>query len=326
MVELRRYGAEVDSVFDLLGRNENDLTAAFAFTVAQTSHFLPQFLQLLDQQPAKPVAIRLEVADEDGRTDLEIDFGTRLIIVEAKRGLHLPTEHQLHLYSHRVLKVGSGILATLSAAPAAYAQVVLPSTVDGVPVKHVPWAMVLEQMRTAYAAEGRTGRRWLSELTRYLRKAIAVTDPASSWAYCVSVSRARPADGGALTFHDFVVKENTYFHPYGVGGWPLDPPTFMAFRWDNAVQQVRRVIASDVIPNLQTCWPDIPAIQETERPHAVYQLGPPLPMHGPLPCGTSYRAARFWVLVDQILTAPTLKDAREASQELTGGHAGSIHS
>lgn len=42
-------------------------------------------------------------------------------------------------------------------------------------------------------------------------------------------------------------------------------------------------------------------------------------MNGPIPSGTNYRAARVWVLIDQLLTAPDLKTAIASSKAITGG-------
>jgi hypothetical protein len=130
------------------------------------------------------------------------------------------------------------------------------------------------------------------------------------------VSRARPGGGGARTFLDFVVEEGVYFHPFGWGGgWPKTPPNFMGFRWDSKLQRVQRVVDHEVIPDLQTRWPDIPIIDDTGRPHVVYQLGPPLRMEA-IPTGKPYRAIRFKVLLDQLLTCETLADAHAHSEIL----------
>ncbi len=187
------------------------------------------------------------------------------------------------------------------------------------PVRHLPWSVVKSVVASARSASGGAERHWLNELSNYLKKAVRVTDPASSWAYCVSLSGNKPANGGPHTFIGFVVDEGAYFHPFGWGkGWPVDAPNFLAFRWDGKVQQIRRVVRNEVVPNLQERWPTIPVDEDTSRPHAVYALGPPLPMHGPLPSGTNYRASRLWVLVDHLLTSETLKAALVATRSLTG--------
>ena len=75
---------------------------------------------------------------------------------------------------------------------------------------------------------------------------------------------------------------------------------------------------ADVLPSLLDRWPDIPATEDAVRPHAVYDLGPQLPPTHPIPSGASYRAARLWVLLDQLQTAPMLAAALADSKRLAG--------
>ena len=317
---LKRHTQPVESVFDLLGWQENDLTAALGFTLARSRRLLDHLLDVLGVTAVStPVLVRMETADDAGRTDLELDTGDKLFVIEAKRGWRLPTPSQLERYADRVNGRGGGSLVTLSDCSPAYAALQLPPEINGAPVQHLPWAVVKRAVVGARAGASRAERLWLAELSDYLRRAVRVTDPASSWAYCVSLSTAKPAGGGARTYTDFVVNDGVYFHPFGWGsGWPTDPPNFLAFRWSGHVRTIHRVVAHEVIPGLQARWPDIPKDADSVRPHALYTLGPPLPMHGPLPAGTNYRAARLWVLVDQALTSPTLKEALARSKAIAG--------
>jgi hypothetical protein len=73
--------------------------------------------------------------------------------------------------------------------------------------------------------------------------------------------------------------------------------------------------------NFQQLWPGPPVDAETDRDHVVYELGPALPMAAPLRAGPgkeNYRASRPWVLVDELLTVATLKDAIATSKAITG--------
>ena len=172
----------------------------------------------------------METRDEAGRTDLELDAGSHLAVVEAKRGWLLPEYDQLAAYAPRVTAAGHGVLATLSDASPAWAAHALPADVDGVPVRHLGWGEVRAELDAARAACRGEQRLWLDELHAYLRRAIKVRDPADSMTYCVVISRERPGDGGRRTFRDFV-DEGWYFHPFGTGGWPKEAPNFVAFRW-----------------------------------------------------------------------------------------------
>lgn len=88
---------------------------------------------------------------------------------------------------------------------------------------------------------------------------------------------------------------------------------------------IHRVVEATIIPNLQTCWDDIPADHDSTRPHALYRLGPPLP-GTPTPSGRQYRAGHRWVPLDQLLISPTLAEAIDRTKtsqrpELCGPHS-----
>lgn len=316
---LTRHGREVGSVFDLLGRDENDLTAALGFTLARSPRFLRNIItRLLPASSAETGTVRMEVRDSEGRTDLEIDAETHLAVIEAKRGWLLPTVEQLSRYTGRFEGRAGGCLVTLSDATSTWASQALPSDIDGVPLTHLPWSAVRQDLASARPASAGRERFWLDELQEYMRRAIKVRDPADSWTYCVAVSNALVDEASTRRYRDFITKESVYFHPHGWGsGWPKTPPNFLAFRWNAQVQQVRRVTETVVVPNLQSRWTDLPVNKDTSRPHVIYSLGPPLPGL-PIPSGKQYQAGRLWVLLDQLLTSPSLAEAYERSRTLNG--------
>ena len=82
-----RHGRDVSSAFDLLGRRENDMTAALAFALGRSPVRLGRILhRSIPGIECEEVVLRLEEPDALGRTDLEISCDSRLIIIEAKRG------------------------------------------------------------------------------------------------------------------------------------------------------------------------------------------------------------------------------------------------
>jgi hypothetical protein len=317
-IPLARYERPVLSVFDLLGDSENDMTAALGFVLASSESLLRRLAcRILPDADVSTLIIRIETPDKLGRTDLELDGGTELAVIEAKRGWLLPGEVQLRNYVPRVHQRGAGVLVSLSNASAEWAGYILPREIDGVELKHLSWSDVRADVAAARREARGRERIWLDEMHDYLEGAVRLRDIADSWTYCVVVSTSRPGDGGSRTFRDFVVQENTYFHPFGWGGgWPKTPPNFLAFRWDSQVQRIHRVTGSQVVPNLQTLWPDIPVTaDDTGRPYVVYQLGPPLP-GTPISSGRTYRATRLWVLLDTLLTAGSLAAAAEQTSAM----------
>lgn len=316
---LTRHGREVSSVFDLLGRDENDLTAAFGFTLAHSSRLLSNIIsRLIPSSAAETGVVQMEVRDPEGRTDLEIDTGSHLVVIEAKRGWLLPTVKQLRRYVGRFEGRAGGCLVTLSNATSAWAAQALPQEIDGVPLIHLPWSAVREDLDRARLTAAGHERFWLGELQEYMRRSIKVRDPADAWTYCVAVSNVLIDHASTRRYRDFITDDSAYFHPHGWGsGWPKTPPNFLAFRWDAHVQEVRRVMETIVVPNLQSRWPDLPVNEDTGKPHVIYSLGPPLPGL-PIPSGKQYRAIRLWVLLDQLLTSASLAEAYERTQALTG--------
>lgn len=202
---LTRHGREVSSVFDLLGRDENDLTAAFGFALARSPRLLRRIVQrLAPGADEEGTVLRLESRDSDGRTDLEISTADHLIVVEAKRGWLVPGETQLAKYAPRIGAHGTGVLVSLSAASPAWALQTLPETIHGVPVAHLSWEQVLLDLTDARGVTRGQERAWLAEFSDYLRKAIRMRDPADSWTYCVVVNTkgrgaAVPAPSASLS-------------------------------------------------------------------------------------------------------------------------------
>jgi hypothetical protein len=68
-------------------------------------------------------------------------------------------------------------------------------------------------------------------------------------------------------------------------------------------------------PDRQAYVTEIAAMMDD---HALYHLGPPLP-GTPIPSGGHYRAARVWVILDQLLASGTLQHALEQTRLITTG-------
>lgn len=314
---LNRYGRDITSVFDLLGRGEVDLTAALGWTLSMSSALRRALWGELNLEgDSDQVEVALEAADDQGRTDLELRLGDQvLVIVEAKKGWLQPGEAQLNKYVGRFAGVATGLLVSLSESSLAWADRELPASVGGVPVLHLPWDRVRVGLRDALGATRvQSERLWLRQLQTYLKGATAVRSYSDQWVYVVSVSSTKL---GTLSFRDYVLNERVYFHPFGKN-WPRRPPILMGFRWDGRLQQVNRVASSSIVPRLMDRWPDIPegpGPGESYGPHAVYELGEDLAIPT-IPSGSIYRARRVWVLLDQLLTQPSIEAAERTSKAL----------
>src|SRR6185312_2172005 len=149
--ELLLHGKRIDSVFQLLGDHENDITYSVGWALAHSSIFLQTFLDAVAMpglDSANAVLRLQEYASGEGITDIEIEApGNFHLIVEAKRGWALPTREQLGMYAAHATftERHSPVrhLITMSECSPEYARLHMPvDELDGVPVVHVSWREV----------------------------------------------------------------------------------------------------------------------------------------------------------------------------------------
>lgn len=319
MVVLARYGRSVGSVFDLLGRNEVDLTAALGWTLTASPRLLDWLWDRWDLPgQASAVEVSLEVADDSGRTDLQLSNTAATVVVEAKQGWLLPDETQLAQYLPRLTGAPHPLLVSLSDSSHRWAKAKLVEVVGSVPVAHLAWDDVRAALRTLRSAGPprlpSAERVWLDQLATYLAGVRTVRDPAEQWVYVVAVNQSAPGGSGATSYRDYVVNRR-YFHPLAPQ-WPKRSPVLIGFRWDSKVRQVNRVVRDRRVETLQDEWPLIPVNDDTARPHVIYELGPDLPLPD-ITTSSVRQARRVWALLDQLLTTGDLAEAERASRNLT---------
>jgi hypothetical protein len=93
MAELVLGRKPVHTVFDLLGRKENDLTYSLGWAFANVPVFLDSVLRdVFETDPGDVEEIILQKVDSGGITDVEVISTRAHLIIEAKRGWVLPTE------------------------------------------------------------------------------------------------------------------------------------------------------------------------------------------------------------------------------------------
>jgi hypothetical protein len=317
------HGRPVGTVFDLLGRGENDLTYALGWGLATAPELTRVLLaDFYGRDVGEPTAISLQQSGGDrGYTDIELLAEHAHVVVEAKRGWVVPTVAQLARYAPRLTSSPNPLLVALTECSPAYAQRRLPESVGGVAVQHRSWSHLVGITDRACRVGRLADRRLVGELGRYLRGVMTMQDLTSNWTYVVALSADTPT-GWSISSRDVVLRRSSYFHPYGAGrGWPKIPPNYLAFRWNGHVQQVNHVDGYVVVDDLHEAVEEIPARAITS-PHIVYRLGPPVPLTRPLPSGANYRASRLWVALDLLLTSPTLMDALAHTKARTAATSG----
>jgi hypothetical protein len=314
MPELYLHKRRVDSVFSLLGQNENDITFSIGWALSRSPTFLKNLLRkiLHDRHRSDSEQIVVSLQDfrkQAGITDIEIRDPNLHLILEAKRGWALPSVQQLTGYLPRFdeTKAKERLIVTMSECSNSYAREFLPAKLNRIDIRHISWSEVssLSHLRRGTHAE----KRLMRELRDYLATIVNMQSQESNWVYVVSLSDWEWAPN--LSFIKIVEERRRYFHPYGKGGWPKEPPNYLGFRYWGRLQSIHHVESSEVIRNFHTHFPEYP--NKEEGPHFLYKLGPAIRPMREVKTGNIFRNGRVWAMLDLLLTSKTISAARTAS-------------
>jgi len=313
--ELTLRDRPIHTVFDLLGRKENDITFSLGWALANSDELTARLLaEAFDAKPGEVKAMRLQEFERDsGITDIEVQAENAHLIVEAKRGWDLPTRAQLELYAGREPLADQRAILVVAEASADYALPRLgPMKAKGVPVHYRSWEQVtrLAQATADRKGAGLNEKRLLRELVRYLKGLMTMQDVTSNMVYVVTLGTFK-LFGTDISNADIVVKHDRYFCPVGGGrgGWPRTPPNYLGFRFHGCLQQIRHVEGYTVEDEP---WADLfPNADWETGDHYHYKLGPVIVPAGEVRTGNLYRAQRVWAAFDLLLTCDTVAEARD---------------
>ena len=326
MSDLYLHRQKVQSVFQLLGEHENDMTYSLGWALARCPSLRREFLSTLVEWTGTvdTTRISLQRAEaESGITDIEIESaGHFFLIGEAKRGWNLPSREQLAKYARRLCVSSSPLkrLVVISQCSRAYAESRLSTEVDGVSVTPFSWKDLAVLAQRSQAKGSHAEKRLLRDLLTYLKGLMTMQNIDSNWVYVVALGSGTPA-GWGISWIDIVEKSARYFHPVGGQGWPKEPPNYIAFRYHGKLQSIHHIEGYDVVTNMHGRFPEIP--DEEWGPFFLYTLGPAFAPFSQVPTGKIYPNGRVWCMLDTLFTSATISEARDASKaRRAGGPAG----
>ena len=319
MPDLYLYGRKVNSVFQLLGEKENDITYSVAWALTNSKPFLQEFFGLLSvEMPLDDdLSIRLQQFETDaGFTDIEIQSSDLHIIVEAKRGWTLPGTQQLEKYAGRLNASVAPIkmLVVLSECSHEYALAHLEVIkVSEFPVHPVSWKDIFDIAKAAQAHGSHAGKRLIKEFLTYLGGVVTMQVAESNLVYVVSVGSSGFPSNWNISWIDIVEKHRKYFHPMGGRSWPKEPPNYIAFRYRGRLQTIHHIEDYLIFTNPHDHFPEIP---ETEwPPFFLYTLGPALKPPREVKTGNIFRNGRVWCMLDTLFVCDTVADARDLTKK-----------
>ncbi len=331
MVELIAHGQIVDTIFDLFGNLENDITKSIAWALAKCPKLLESVIYFLTdcEVEAADVLIRYQVSEEDkGITDLEIiDNKNIFIIIEAKRGWVLPGYEQLYMYSERESfkqnPAQKKMIVSMSECSEEYAYNNL-ANVEGTVIKHLSWKKICCLIEQSKICSTNKEKYILDEIERYIGRIMTSQNKNTNKVYVVSLSYnlcdITTVDGkvltGDITYVDIVKKQHKYSCPVGggKGGWPKEPLTYIAFRYDGKLQAVHHIESYEITDELYKFIPGFPK-EKSSCMHFVYTLGPAIVPQKEVRTGKSIvMSNRVWADIDTLLTSDTITEAMQITK------------
>ena len=328
MTQLFVRKQKVDTVFELLGSNENAMTYSLGWALAECDVFSQKLAEMLGLSGgfSDAMHIRLqEFAPQKGFTDIEIiDPGRFHIIIEAKRGFNIPGLGQLKKYAGRLLDTLKARKMLLVLAESDRKEQWLarhvPEHVKQVEVKAISWKQFQNMANECVAkAKKHSEKRLLRQLIGYLEKVTTMQNQTSNLVYVVSANDHVFFKDRDLSFIDVIEKHQKYFHPVGKG-WPIEPPNYIAFRYRGKLQSIHHIESYTVIKDFQEAF-NLPSPHLIKPPHYLYELGPAI--HPPKEVRTSdkskgytqiQQAARCECFIDLLLTCDSISEALEKTK------------
>lgn len=326
MTELFIFNDKIESVFQLLGQKENDISYSVGWAFANCEVFLRKFIEHVDANipfQNDKIKIRLQKHEKGkGFTDFEIIQENEFhIIIEAKRGWTYPTKEQLSKYASRHTFKNSPAkdkrIIVLNESIPEFTETQFGITnIHSIPVEVVSWKDIQKLAHTSKSIGQDAGNRLLKELHIYLEKISTMQKTDSNWVYVVSLGHDNPKDW-AISWQDIVNKHLKYFHPVGggKGGWPHEPPNYIAFRYGGKLQSIHHIDKYEVINEPHKYISESPKHTWKEN-HYLYHLGKAIKPHHEVKSGKKIiRSMRVWAMLDLLLTSKTIQEARDKSHE-----------
>lgn len=326
MSSLFIYKEKVESIFQLLGQKENDLSFSVGYALSICPSLLINLIKEVEidtQIDTNKIKINLQKFEkEKGLTDFEIfqenDFH---IIIEAKRGWIFPTELQLQKYASRPTFKNSRAkekrIIVLNESTSDFARAHFKSnSIETVPVQVISWHTIRRLSSISLKTSNYKERNLLSELIKYLERFSSMQKVDSNWVYVVSLGWNKP-DKWKINWQDIVNVKRKYFHPVGgcVGGWPAEPPNYIAFRYGGKLQSIHHIDKYEVFNDPSKHFNEIPE-HKWDQDHYLYYLGPPIKPIREVKAGPKIiRNIRVWAMLDLLLTSETIQEARDKSRE-----------
>lgn len=322
----------IETVFSLIGNDENSMTASLGWVLNKCPALLRKILENLNLKHNYETRIDLQRhSSGKGFTDIEIIRDSEFyVIVEAKKGFNVPNISQLEKYAERLHEKPENITKYLIVLAESdrnneWLASNLPEEVFGIPIVPLSWQTLRSLCNDDECKKqsSNSEKRLLQQFYSYIGREIKVQNLTSNSVYVVSLGNQDyfdetvTKDGKPISFIDVVEKYKMYFHPVGggKGGWPVDPPNYIGFRYHSRLQSIHHISnyrkINDYFP-----WFPLKGSLLTKQPDYLYSLGPKILPAKPTLVNDREKkypaitySSRRWADLDLLLTCGSIAEA-----------------
>lgn len=323
MTLLKIYNEEVDNIFQLIGKQENDVSYSIGWALSQSYEFLRAFVNKItgfELKKSDQISIRLQAYQSNkGYTDFEIELpGHFYLIVEAKLNWKFPGSEQIEKYVSRedFSSSNSDIrkVVVLTETTSDYTEKHFKiKKIKNIEVCVISYREIYQLILKLHKKINNIEKKLLKDLGIYLKKVTSMKDINSNKVYVVSVGSDKP-DFSPLTWQEIINKKKIYFHPVGgdKGGWPVEPPNYIGFRYNGKLQSIHYIEEYKVIKNPKDAGVEFQ--DENWGPTFLYDLGEAIIPPKDVKTGNIFRNGRVWCALDLLLTCNTIEEARNKTK------------
>jgi len=298
-MKLLLHGQEIESVFDLLGYNENGLTYALGWILSNNDELLKIIVNEISGKSyeCKDCEVRLQEfwEKDQGFTDVELLVDNDLfLIIEAKIGWKLPGQKQLSRYSARFkeYRAYKKRFVIISECTKEYAIEELKNLKSKIPIEYLSWHEIHSLVHKVRRKSSNQQKRICDDFEKYFRKVINTQNKNSNKVFCVVLNRKN---------FDVVMKNRRYRYPLGKN-WPHDPPNYIAFRYEGRLHSIHHV-------------DDYEMEKSPQGPMVILILGKPFKPAKEVKNGKIYPSQHLWFDLDTVFVCRTIKEARDITQK-----------
>ena len=310
------HETQIDSIFEILGTNENNLSYALGYVLSKSPRLLKSIIKKVFHKKIKFKTINVELqtfGKDKGFTDFEITIDNEFhFVIEAKKGWVLPSRIQLKRYLNRFrdFKKTKRMFIILSDCSEVYVNDNLPHSLYSVPITSITWREIIKSINQVYPNADNKEKYLLRELKEYLQKVVQMENKESNWVYVVSLANNTPS-WSKISWKDVVYKKKRYFYPAD-GGWPKIPPNYIAFRFDGKLQSIHHVEDYEVVDDMHKEIKEIKKGKLTN--HNLLKLGPKFVPKKNVQGGNLWSNGRRWCMLDTLFTSKTIEEACDISK------------